>query len=371
MPPKKAMVRGIVLPGFINHHTHIGDSVFAAAVQPKIGQLSLEELVAPPDGLKHRLLAAASTAKILAGMHTSLETIIATGTEGFVDFREGGFTGIALVKEALDTFSSVLRGEELRQTTPSENHNGNATDVEPVAPWLSAVLLGRPQTLTYVAHEVDRVLDAAYGMGLSARRDWPQEAFIRLARHVHRRSKVFALHASEHLHEPLTEIIEAKPHFLVHVIHATPSEWRNLAEVHIPVVCCPRANALFNQKPPVSEMLTCGVTVLLGTDNGMFVPPSILAEVTHTYRHVTSLRKEGKTGFRRTLQMALPCPNASLAFCRRPPIGEGFPARFHVYLKRGLAHYAHPEQALADMASGGWPIQHLRIRGNAVMRVTP
>ncbi len=46
----------IVSPAFVNAHTHIGDSI---AKEAGAG-LSLDELVAPPDGLKHRLLRAAS-----------------------------------------------------------------------------------------------------------------------------------------------------------------------------------------------------------------------------------------------------------------------------------------------------------------------
>ena len=42
----------VVLPAFVNAHTHVGDSIAKEAGEG----LSLEELVAPPDGLKHRLL---------------------------------------------------------------------------------------------------------------------------------------------------------------------------------------------------------------------------------------------------------------------------------------------------------------------------
>ena len=45
----------ILLPAFVNAHTHLGDSV---AKEAAVG-LSLDEAVAPPDSLKHRRLAAA------------------------------------------------------------------------------------------------------------------------------------------------------------------------------------------------------------------------------------------------------------------------------------------------------------------------
>ena len=46
----------IVCPAFVNAHTHIGDSIAKEAGRG----LSLEKLVAPPDGPKHRLLREAS-----------------------------------------------------------------------------------------------------------------------------------------------------------------------------------------------------------------------------------------------------------------------------------------------------------------------
>ena len=45
----------IVLPAFVNAHTHVGDSV---AKEAAVG-LGLEEAVVPPDSLKHRRLSAA------------------------------------------------------------------------------------------------------------------------------------------------------------------------------------------------------------------------------------------------------------------------------------------------------------------------
>jgi len=75
----------IVLPAFVNAHTHIGDSIAKEAG----GGLSLEELVAPPDGLKHRLLRQASTEEKIAAMHRSLEFMAEAGTAAHIEFREG------------------------------------------------------------------------------------------------------------------------------------------------------------------------------------------------------------------------------------------------------------------------------------------
>ena len=66
----------IVLPAFVNAHTHVGDSIAKEAG----GGRSLDDLVAPPDGLKHRLLDAADTDSKVRAMARSLAYMEATGT---------------------------------------------------------------------------------------------------------------------------------------------------------------------------------------------------------------------------------------------------------------------------------------------------
>ena len=73
----------IILPAFVNAHTHIGDSI---AKEAGAG-LSLDELVAPPDGLKHQLLREASTDEKVAAMRRSLQYMQAGGQAAFLEFR--------------------------------------------------------------------------------------------------------------------------------------------------------------------------------------------------------------------------------------------------------------------------------------------
>ncbi|MFW6190158.1 MAG: SHOCT-like domain-containing protein, partial [Candidatus Bipolaricaulota bacterium] len=80
----------IVLPAFVNAHTHIGDSIAKEAG----GGLSLDDLVAPPDGLKHRLLRQASREEKVTAMARSLRFMEDTGTAAFLEFREGGVAGV-------------------------------------------------------------------------------------------------------------------------------------------------------------------------------------------------------------------------------------------------------------------------------------
>jgi len=98
--PKKPICKGLIVPKFVNAHTHIGDS-FIKDKNVKLPK-SIEKLVAPPDGLKRRLLREATEKEIVDGMEKSIEIMIKSGTEYFCDFRENGIMGICRLKSALE-----------------------------------------------------------------------------------------------------------------------------------------------------------------------------------------------------------------------------------------------------------------------------
>ena len=79
----------IVLPAFVNAHTHLGDSVAKEAATG----LSLDEAVAPPNSLKHRRLAAADRSTLVTAMRRTIRFMRRTGTASCLDFRESGVAG--------------------------------------------------------------------------------------------------------------------------------------------------------------------------------------------------------------------------------------------------------------------------------------
>lgn len=86
----------IVSPSLINSHVHLGDSV-----AKDIGDGEpIENVVKPPNGLKHRLLAKTDPSDIRSSMRNSLKEMLGTGTTTIVDFREGGVNGISQIDEA-------------------------------------------------------------------------------------------------------------------------------------------------------------------------------------------------------------------------------------------------------------------------------
>ncbi|TET91552.1 MAG: hypothetical protein E3J35_02255 [Methanomassiliicoccales archaeon] len=242
--PKEPMANGLVLPLFVNAHTHTGDSFIKEGLEG-----SLEEIMAPPDGLKHQLLEKASDDEILAGMRQSMERMSDSGISHFVDFREGGVKGTSLLYHAaLDS-----------QATP--------------------VAYGRPAGMEYDKQEIESLLRIVDGIGISSISDWNISVLEKLSKDAKSSGKGFALHASEGVREDVDAILDLEPDFLVHMIEATDDDLERCADAGIPIVVCPRSNAFFGKAPNLSNMLAKGVTLMLGTDNAMLSSPSLFDEM--------------------------------------------------------------------------------------------
>ncbi|MCX6684761.1 MAG: amidohydrolase family protein [Methanoregula sp.] len=229
-----------ICPAFFNAHTHLGDTI--AMDCRKRGDL--ESLVTPPDGLKHRILAAASHNDLVAGMHASIQGMISGGTAGCADFREGGCEGVTALRDA------------------------------------AAGLAFRPFIFGREGGE-----GIADGLGISSTRDVP--GMEKLVAKAKRAGKKIALHAGERDAKDVDAALALDPDLLIHCTHATKRQLRECAERQIPIAVCPRSNWILGvtssaQHPPVQIMQDLGCRLLLGTDNVMFVPPDMFSEMAFT-----------------------------------------------------------------------------------------
>ena len=228
----------IVVPAFVNAHTHVGDAV---AKEAAVGE-GLESAVAPPESLKHRRLAAADRETLVRETGRTLRFMERTGTAAHLDFRESGVAGARALREA-----SADR------------------DVE------SFVLgSGDPD-----------VLDVADGYGASGAHDDD----FREERAAAREAGVpFGIHAGEPDADDIDAALDLEPDLLVHMVHAGPDHLDRVADEDVPVVVCPRANRVLGVgRPPVRALLD-HTTVALGTDNVMLNPPSMFREMAYTER---------------------------------------------------------------------------------------
>jgi len=266
----------IVCPAFVNAHTHVGDSI---AKEAGAG-LSLTELVAPPDGLKHRLLREADRATLVRAMGRSLSYMEASGTGTCIDFREGGVDGVTAIQEA-------LWGRDI-----------------------DGVVLGR---------ETVDAMEAGDGFGASGAKD---AAFGAKRRATREAGKLFGIHAGEVDSADINPALDLDPDFLVHMVHAEELHLERVADSEVPVVVCPRSNLVTGVGQPPVEALCERTTVALGTDNVFLNSPSMFREMALTAKRYDLPARE-------VLRMAT-VHGAELAGLEAGVIEPGRPARLLV-----------------------------------------
>ena len=265
--PRDPVAKGLILPAFTNAHTHAGDAVVREELTGTI-----EELVAPPHGLKHRVLARSKDVDVIAAMRTYLDSMFRGGTVSFWDFREMGLRGLRQLYAA--TLGLPLR----------------------------PLVFGRPRGITYDRQEVRGLLRACDGIGISSLLDWPRTDAAKLARDAHSAGKAFALHASERVREDIDSVLDLKPDLLVHLTEATDADLARVADAGVPVAVCPRSQAFFGKVVDLLRMERAGLRLLLGTDNAMINAPSMLRELDFAWK-IARLR--GGIEPRALLDMAL------------------------------------------------------------------
>jgi len=226
----------VVVPAFVNAHTHVGDSV---AKEGAVG-LSLDDAVAPPDSHKHRRLREASREELVAAMSRTIRFMEVTGTAAFLDFREFGREGAVALREA-------------------------AAD--------------RPVRAFVFGSDDPDVLEVADGYGASGAND---DDFRREREAAREAGKPFAIHAGEPDDTDIHPALDLEPGLLVHMVHARREHLDRVSDQDVPVAVCPRANLVLDVgRPPVRELLD-QTTVALGTDNVMLNPPSMFREMAYT-----------------------------------------------------------------------------------------
>ncbi|MGC9116776.1 MAG: amidohydrolase family protein, partial [Conexivisphaera sp.] len=241
-----ARVGGVALPGLVDAHVHTGDYALAGAGLP----LPLEDLVAPPHGLKHRLLSAMGPGELERSVRAALLYMESTGSTVAADFREGGLEGVLAARRA----SSGLR--------------------------IRPIVLGRPGP----DGDFRAVLEAADGLGLSSPLDH-LDSLGSMASAASAAGKILAAHVAETREAraagDLEVVMDAGGFsFIVHGTHLSWDDLAWLASRRVGLVACPRANGFFSgSEPPLASALEAGVELALGTDNSGWVAPDMWREM--------------------------------------------------------------------------------------------
>ncbi len=267
----------IAAPSLINSHVHIGDSV---AKDVGDGE-PIDKIVKPPNGIKHRILSETSKLDIVRAMRSSMEYMLHTGTTTFVDFREGGFKGLDLLKMA-------------------------SKDVP-----IGKIVLGRHES--FFSHDkklseqkktAEKLLKSCDGIGLSGFGEIDDDFAVVITETCRKHAKLSSIHVAEY--EELQRIslklkgkteveraLKAGFDLLVHVTAPLKDDLRLIGETGTPIVSCPRSNGSLGVGiPPLKEMLDREINVVLGTDNVMFNSPNMFTEMEYALKVTRGYYKE-------------------------------------------------------------------------------
>ncbi|MEE8167911.1 MAG: amidohydrolase family protein [Candidatus Hydrothermarchaeales archaeon] len=239
--------KGIVFPAFTNAHVHLGDSIAQ--------DLGAYEHIADrvgKKGLKFEILREKDE-RIRTAMRASLEEMLKLGVTTFCDFREGGTHGVRLLRRLV------------------KHHE--------------AVILGRPNG------DLSAVLGEADGIGISGVADYPSRELHAIAKEVKKRGKLLAIHAGE-VEDDIRDALKLEPNFIVHATNASRESLEACFEAKVPIVLCPRANAMLAIGIPELRDIFSNGLVALGTDNVMVNSLNMFREMEFTFKVLRGLSRD-------------------------------------------------------------------------------
>jgi cytosine/adenosine deaminase-related metal-dependent hydrolase len=269
----------LLIPGFINAHTHIADSIGKDVTLNS----SVDEKIHPVFGIKSKILKNTSQENLSNFMKNTCHSMIRKGITTFVDFREGGIDGVVLLKNVLSDvpLRSIILGRTEFYQTPSEIKKNSPFPREKI------------KDLTILLKKCD-------GLGISG----ANENSTSVLNYYSKTAKLRVIHSSETKQSVSTskkitgksETIRAlslKPHFLVHMTYASKNDLNVVAKKTRGIVICPRANSsLAEGIPDIELMQKAGCVIALGTDNVMINSPDMFREMDFIWKVTMGIHKK-------------------------------------------------------------------------------
>ena len=269
----------LMMPGLINSHTHIGDSI-----AKDIGiDSDVEEKIHPVSGFKQKILKNSNKSHLASFIKNSCISMIKKGITSFIDFREGGLEGITLLKNAISDIPIrpvILGRVEYYQDSKSIKNNTAIPESKKL--------------------DLKNLLTNCDGLGISG----PNEFSNSVLKYFATTKKVRAIHSAEteesnKISQRLygkTETQRAllsKPNFLVHMTFASKKDLATITKNKASIVICPRANgSLAEGIPDVSLMLDAGCNIAIGTDNIMINSPDLFREMDYLWKVSMGMKKK-------------------------------------------------------------------------------
>ena len=281
-PSKNKIVncKGLLLiPGLINSHTHIGDSVAKDVELNK----STDSKIHPMFGIKQKILRETEPKKLILFMRKSAKSMIKKGITTFVDFRESGLEGILLVQKALSgiPIRAVILGRiEFYQSK-------------------SQIKKNMPIPKSYL-NQLEPLLKNCDGLGISGSNENSDSSLKQLSK----TKEIRAIHCAETMQsylksKQMTKKTEPersmflKPDFLVHMTYASKNDLSLVSKKIRGIVVCPRANAsLAEGIPDIDQMLKFNCNIAIGTDNVMINSPDMFREMDFLWKVTMGIHKK-------------------------------------------------------------------------------
>ena len=269
----------LVIPGFVNSHTHIGDSIGKDISLNK----DVDSKIHPIYGLKSKLLKKSNPSQLANFMKNTCCSMISKGITTFVDFREGGLEGVVLLKQVLSSvpIRSIILGRLEYYQQPKQI-------------WKNESLPNLKRK------ELDDILKKCDGIGISG----PNENSNSILKYYSKTKKIRAIHSAETIKSSAqskkitgkTETQRAlmmKPHFLVHMTYSTKNDLHSVSMKTKGIVICPRANAVLAEGiPNIEMMMKAKCNIALGTDNVMINSPDMFREMDFIWKVSMGLNKK-------------------------------------------------------------------------------
>ena len=200
----------LLIPGFINAHTHIGNSIGNNVTLNS----SVDKRIHPVFGAKSKILKNTSQENLANFMKNTCHSMIQKGITTFVDFREGEVDGVVLLKKVLSDIPlrSIILGRVEFYQDPNEIRKNQ--------PFPRAKI----EDLTTLIKKCD-------GIGISG----ANENSTSVLNYYSKTTKLRAIHSSETKQSvstskkitrksETTRALSLKPHFLVHMTHASKDD---------------------------------------------------------------------------------------------------------------------------------------------------
>lgn len=315
----------IVIPGFINSHTHIGDSIGKDIA----ANSDLNRRIHPNYGIKKIILEKTPVNYLIQMMRNAALSMQYKGITTFVDFREGGLEGISLIKEAISNVAikgtilgrmdfSKYNHNDYTSNKGERNYNNNRTLIaNKKGSSSSPEKRQRNSRRKEEKHEeIDmqkeeiinagaRILENCDGFGISGANE-NTDTMLSLYKKIMRNANVkntnpknkskksiLAIHAAEAqsvVEESIgmykkTEIKRTlqllDPDIYIHITNPTQSDLHLLNKNNKKkIIICPRANGILGVGiAPIKKMLELNFVLGIGTDNVMLNSPDMFKEM--------------------------------------------------------------------------------------------